>query len=79
MKMPEINITPAERVGRVAIGAVAVGGGVWLLLGGGSWAIVFLETLLVLTGLDLMVTGALGHCPLYKRLGHIPPSLRRST
>lgn len=79
MKMPEINITPAERVGRVAIGAVAVGGGVWLLLGGGSWAIAFLETLLVLTGLDLMVTGALGHCPLYKRLGYIPPSLRRST
>lgn len=79
MRMPEINITPAERMGRVAIGAVAAVAGVWLLLGEGSWAIVLSETLLVLAGLDLVVTGALGHCPLYKRLGYTPPSLRRST
>jgi hypothetical protein len=79
MTRPEINITPAERVGRVAVGAVTAGAGVWLLLGGGSWAILFLESLLVLAGLDLVVTGALGHCPLYKRLGYTPASLRRST
>jgi hypothetical protein len=38
---------------------------------------VTLEVLLVLAGADLIVTGALGHCPLYKKLGHVPPSLRR--
>ena len=35
--------------------------------------------LLVLAGLDLVVTGALGHCPLYAELGRLPPSLRRPT
>jgi len=30
-----------------------------------------------LAGLDLIVTGVLGHCPLYTRLGYVPPSLRR--
>ena len=35
-----------------------------------------LEALLVAAGLDLAVTGALGHCPLYARLGYLPKSLR---
>ena len=39
---------------------------------------VLLELLLAAAGLDLVVTGALGHCPLYQRLGHMPASLRRS-
>jgi hypothetical protein len=30
----------------------------------------------VLVGIDMFVTGATGHCPLYKRLGHVPRSLR---
>ena len=79
MKMPEINITPAERMARVAAGALAAAGGIWLLLGAGAWPSAVLEILLVLTGLDLVVTGVLGHCPLYRRLGYTPPSLRRST
>lgn len=78
MKRPEINITPGERAGRVAVGATAAAVGGWLLLAGGGWPIVFLEILLVLAGLDLVVTGALGHCPLYKRLGYVPSALRRS-
>ena len=31
---------------------------------------------LVLAGVDLIVTGALGHCPPYHKLGYTPPSLR---
>jgi hypothetical protein len=77
MRRPEINITPSERAGRVAIGtAGAVAGLVLLASAGGALAVV-LEVLLVLAGLDLLVTGALGHCPLYHKLGHVPPSLRR--
>ena len=38
---------------------------------------VVLLALLVLAGADLVVTGALGHCPLYQKLGFMPPSLRR--
>lgn len=60
----------------MAIGAVAAAGAVSLLLTGSSWPIVFLEILLVLAGLDRVVTGALGYCPLYKRLGYVPSSLR---
>lgn len=48
-----------------------------LLASAGSVLAVVLEALLVLAGLDLVITGALGHCPLYRRLGYVPPSLRR--
>jgi hypothetical protein len=77
MKRPTINITPAERLGRVFVGLVGVVGGLVLLGSAGGAFVVALEVLLVLAGLDLVVTGALGHCPLYRRLGYVPPSLRR--
>lgn len=75
MGRPSINISTAERVGRVLIGTVGFVGGILLLASGASAGIAVLEVLLALTGLDLMVTGALGHCPLYAKLGHTPKSL----
>ncbi len=66
MKRPTINITPAERIGRVLVGLVGLIGGLILLGSAGSAVVGVLEVLLVLTGLDLIVTGALGHCPLYR-------------
>ncbi|MFS0884477.1 DUF2892 domain-containing protein [Aeromicrobium sp. 179-A 4D2 NHS] len=74
-----INITPAERVARVVVGALATVAGIVLLAGGSSTGAVVLELLLVVTGLDLIVTGALGHCPLYAKLGHMPASLKGKT
>lgn len=74
-----VNITPAERVARVAIGSLAAIAGAFLLGGAASTAAVVLELLLVLAGLDLVVTGALGHCALYARLGHVPASLKERT
>lgn len=74
-----VNITPAERVGRILIGAVGAIGGAFLLGSADSTLAVALEILLILTGLDLVVTGALGHCPLYKKLGHVPSSLKGHT
>jgi len=77
MKRPTINITPAERLGRILVGLVGAIGGL-VLLGSASGAVVaVLEVLLVLAGLDLVATGALGHCPLYRKLGYTPPSLKR--
>ena len=76
MKRPVINISSTERIGRVAIGGLAAIVGVILLASAAGAVAVILDTLLVLAGLDLVVTGALGHCPLYKKLGHVPPSLR---
>ena len=71
-----VNITPAERVGRVVLGAAATIAAVVLLTGAGSAMAVVLEVLLAVAGLDLVVTGALGHCPLYQRLGFTPRSMR---
>lgn len=73
----QVNITPGERAGRILVGAAAAVAGVVLLASAGSVLAVVLEALLVLAGLDLVITGALGHCPLYRRLGYVPPSLRR--
>ena len=47
----------------------------WLWI---AFIVAMLDLLLVAAGLDLVVTGALGHCPLYQRLGHVPASLRRT-
>jgi hypothetical protein len=79
MKRPVVNITPMERVGRVLLGAAGAIGGLLLLASASSLGVGLLEVLLVAAGLDLVVTGALGHCPLYAKLGHIPASLRRLT
>ncbi len=71
-----VNITPAERLGRIAVGLAAIIAGIVLLTSAGPALAVVLEALLVAAGLDLAVTGALGHCPLYARLGYLPKSLR---
>ena len=74
-----INLTPAERAARIIIGGAGAVVGIVLLVGATSTLAVALELLLVLAGLDLVVTGALGHCPLYARLGHVPTSLKGRT
>lgn len=71
-----VNISPAERVARVLVGLLGVVGGSLLLAGAQSPLAVVLEVLLILAGLDLLITGATGHCPLYKKLGHVPDSLQ---
>jgi len=78
MKRPQINISPLERIGRVVIGAGATAAGWVRLTHTAGELVVVLEVLLVLAGLDLLVTGAIGFCPLYKRLGYVPQSLKRS-
>jgi hypothetical protein len=73
-----VNITPTERAGRIILGGgAAIAGGALLASASGALAVVLL-LLLVLAGLDLVVTGALGHCPLYAKLGHVPTSLKPS-
>lgn len=73
-----VNITPAERAGRILIGAAAVVVAVVLLTSASSTLAVVLEVLLGAAGLDLVVTGALGHCPLYQKLGYTPKSMHRA-
>ncbi len=75
----KVNITPAERTARILIGLAAAVGGILLIAAAGSAGAIALEVLLVLAGLDMIVTGAMGHCPLYQKLGHLPASLKRGT
>ena len=63
---------------RIGLGLAGVIGAAALLLGSSGLVTLLLTVLLGAAGLDLMVTGALGHCPLYAKLGHVPTSLRRS-
>jgi Protein of unknown function (DUF2892) len=79
MKLPTVNITPSERAGRIALGGAGAVAGLLLLVSATGVLTIVLLALLVLAGLDLVVTGALGHCPLYAKLGHVPRSLRRAT
>lgn len=66
-----INIATPERVARVVIGGLAVVFGVVILAGGpGVWALIG-ALLLAAVGLDFVVTGSTGYCPLYARLGHV--------
>lgn len=69
------NIGNAERVGRVVIGAaLAILGVVVLFSGPAAWGLIGALVALA-AGIDLIVTGARGYCPLYARLGHMPRSL----
>jgi hypothetical protein len=77
MRRPPINISPSERVGRIAVGAAGAIAGTLLLVSAGGAVAVVLEVALLLAGLDLVVTGALGFCPLYHRLGRAPRALGR--
>jgi hypothetical protein len=74
-----INITPAERAGRIVLGVAMIVAAAVLLTGAGSVIAVVLESLFAAAGADLVITGALGHCPLYNKLGYVPPSLRSRT
>ena len=71
-----VNITPAERAARILVGGLAALAGIVLLTSASSTLAVALELLLVVAGFDLVITGALGHCPLYAKLGYMPTSLK---
>ncbi|MDA8395681.1 MAG: DUF2892 domain-containing protein [Candidatus Dormibacteraeota bacterium] len=70
---PSINIPPAGRAGRIALGVAAVITAVVLLASAVATHAVVLEVLLLGAGLDLAITGALGHCPFYRLL--FPPGI----
>jgi len=73
---PTVNITLQERIGRIVLGTLTAIAGGLLLASATTVVAVVLETLLVVAGLDLVVTGTLGHCPLYQKLGYVPAPLR---
>lgn len=63
------NIGTAERVLRVLLGGALAVWASWLLFGGGTRVQLLLDVALIAFGVDFVVTGARGYCPLYKWLG----------
>lgn len=70
------NQTNVERAVRVALGIAAALAGALLLALPGAVLAYRLESLLVLGGFVLIVTGVTGYCPFYGLVGHVPASLR---
>lgn len=73
------NIGMIERVLRAVLGGALAVWALLLLLDGGTPLRLFLYVALIALGLDFVVTGIRGYCPLYKRLGWstAPPQTRR--
>lgn len=63
------NLGTTERVLRVLLGSALAVWAAVLLLGGGTWVWLLLYVALTALGVDFVVTGIRGYCPLYQRLG----------
>lgn len=64
-----VNITPIERIGRVAVGLAFIALGIALFSGSEMFGVRAVAVAAALFGLDMLVTGAIGFCPLYFKLG----------
>lgn len=64
-----VNVSPAERIGRVALGLALLALGVTLFSGAELFGDRAIAVAVALFGLDMLVTGATGFCPLYHKLG----------
>lgn len=63
------NVGTVERAVRVTLGGALAIWALVLLFGGGSLISLLLYVALIALGVDFVVTGIRGYCPLYNRLG----------
>lgn len=63
------NVGTAERTLRVALGGALAVWALVLLFGGGNLIWLLLYIALIALGVDFVVTGIRGYCPLYNFLG----------
>lgn len=63
------NVGMVERAVRVTLGGALAIGALVLLFGGGGLISLLLYVALIALGVDFVVTGIRGYCPLYNRLG----------
>lgn len=67
--MRKQNVGAGERTLRIVFGGALATWGALMLLDGGSAIRLLLYVSLVALGIDFVVTGVRGYCPLYYRLG----------
>lgn len=63
------NIGTIERVLRITLGGALALWALVLFFGGGALIWQLLDVALIALGVDFVVTGVRGYCPLYNRLG----------
>lgn len=63
------NLGTFERVLRVLLGAALTAWAVGSLFGGGTLVQLLLYVAVIALGVDFIVTGGRGYCPLYRWLG----------
>lgn len=63
------NVGTWERVVRVVLGGALALWALSLFLNGGDWVWRVVDAALIALGVDFVVTGLRGYCPLYKLLG----------
>lgn len=64
------NVGKGKRVARVAGRGLVAGLAVAFLVGGtASLWLIALEGVAIALGVDFVITGLTGHCPIYKKLG----------
>lgn len=63
------NLGTIERILRVLLGGALAIWAVLLLVGSGSLVWWLLDVALIALGVDFVITGIRGYCPLYQRLG----------
>lgn len=63
------NLGMTERVVRVVLGSALAIWALSLLLGGDVLVLRLASGALIALGLDFVITGIRGYCPLYRRLG----------
>jgi hypothetical protein len=62
-----VNMTGVERVVRLLAGILLAGGGTWVLAGHADGAVAVAAWALLVIGVtDLVVSGLVGHCPVYR-------------
>lgn len=66
-----VNLVATQRAARILLGLATAAAGIVLLSRAGSAVAVVFESLATTIGVDLVVTGAIGHCPLYAELRRI--------
>jgi len=63
------NLGTTERILRVLLGGMLAVWALWSLRGSGALIWQLLDVALIALGVDFVVTGIRGYCPLYKWLG----------
>ena len=77
MQIRPMDLSPEERTLRMVVGWTLALPGLTLVATEASAALTIAGAATAFIGLAVFATGSCGRCPIYRRLGRVPRSLRR--